>query len=189
MRLINFKNTLASRDYCTRFLRPAVRKYYFHIHVDRAASKSFYLIEQLQTFSILGSIFEYLRYSHTSLCFPARPGNYIKCSLSKDCDYRLAIGGLRISNVSGPPITWFQNQRRMSNFGCDSEVKLVRSLMTKLTRILSLKRPLIRTFNLILTDLLDGYEKIVSAFVIETCKTQTTASALSSWATDVYNLW
>src|SRR6218665_3920999 len=93
MRLINFKNTLASRDYCTQFLRPAVRKYYFHIHVDGAASKSlanFYLIEQLQTFSILGSIFEYLRYLHTSLCFPAQPGNYIKCSLSKDCDYRLA---------------------------------------------------------------------------------------------------
>ena len=46
------------------------------------------------------------------------------------------------------------------------------------------------TLNLILIiDLLDGYEKIVSAFVIETCKTRTTASALSSCAIiDVYNL-
>jgi len=37
-------------------------------------------------------------------------------------------------------------------------------------------------------DLLDGYEKIVSAFVNKTCKTRTTASALSSCAIDVYNL-
>ena len=44
------------------------------------------------------------------------------------------------------------------------------------------------TLNLILTDLLDRYEKIVSAFVIETCKTRTTASALSSCAIDVYDL-
>ena len=42
--------------------------------------------------------------------------------------------------------------------------------------------------NLILTDLLDGYEKMVSAFVIEICKIRTTASALSSCAIDVYNL-
>jgi len=36
------------------------------------------------------------------------------------------------------------------------------------------------TLNLMLTDLLDSYEKIVSAFVIETCKTGMTASALST---------
>jgi len=41
---------------------------------------------------------------------------------------------------------------------------------------------------LLIADLLDGYEKIVSAFVIETCKTRMTASALSSCAINVYNL-
>jgi len=29
-------------------------------------------------------------------------------------------GDLRISNTSGPPVTWFQNPRRVSDFGCYS---------------------------------------------------------------------
>ena len=39
-----------------------------------------------------------------------------------------------------------------------------------------------------MSDLLDGYEKIVFACVNKTCKTRTTASALSSCATDVYTV-
>jgi len=42
--------------------------------------------------------------------------------------------------------------------------------------------------NLTLTDSLDAYGKIVSAVGIGTCKTRTTAIALTSYAIDVYNV-
>jgi len=31
-------------------------------------------------------------------------------------------GSLRISNSSGPTVKWLQNNRRIWNFGCDSEL-------------------------------------------------------------------
>ena len=127
MRLINFKNTLVSRDYCTRFLRPrqllevhsqkilfpysrSCKQIVGEFLPDRAAPNFLHFRVYFWVFKVL---------AYTSLCFPARPGNYIKCSLSKGCDYRLArrpskhfTATFSCSNSSGPPVTWFQNQRR-----------------------------------------------------------------------------